>query len=63
MQTGGAGRMTRTADDSSDVVEGARWALGLVGVFLPHTLIASTPSDEQRAAVRDYQRAGYRSAW
>ena len=47
----------------STVVDAARRALGPVGVCLPVTFTSTAPVDEQRAAARLLERAGYRAAW
>jgi alkanesulfonate monooxygenase SsuD/methylene tetrahydromethanopterin reductase-like flavin-dependent oxidoreductase (luciferase family) len=51
------------SDTSTGRLEAARRALGRVGVFLPHSMTTPTPVDEQREAVRRFERAGYRAAW
>jgi len=48
---------------TSTVVDAARHALGPVGVCMPVTFTSTAPVDEQRAAVRRLERAGYRAAW
>jgi probable F420-dependent oxidoreductase len=48
---------------TSTVVDAARRALGPVGVSMPVTFTSTAPVDEQRAAVRRLERAGYRAAW
>jgi probable F420-dependent oxidoreductase len=49
---------------ASTVVDAARQALGPVGVCLPVSFTSTPPPvDEQRAAVRSLERAGYRAAW
>jgi probable F420-dependent oxidoreductase len=48
---------------TSTVVDAARQALGPVGVSMPVTFTSTAPVDEQRAAVRRLERAGYRTAW
>jgi probable F420-dependent oxidoreductase len=45
------------------VVEAARRALGPVGVFLPFSIASAPSADEQRAATRRLEDAGYRAAW
>jgi probable F420-dependent oxidoreductase len=45
------------------VVEAARRALGPVGVFLPFSIASAPSADEQRAAARRLEDAGYRAAW
>jgi probable F420-dependent oxidoreductase len=45
------------------VVDAARRTLGPVGVALPVTFTSTAPVDEQRAAVRGLEDAGYRAAW
>lgn len=45
------------------IVDTARRALGPVGLFLPFTTAAAASIDEQRAAVRRLEAAGYRAAW
>lgn len=47
----------------SSVVQAARAALGPVGTYLPIALTATPPIDEQRAAARRLEQAGYRSLW
>jgi probable F420-dependent oxidoreductase len=48
---------------TSTVVDSARRALGPVGVCLPVTFTSTPQVDDQRAAVRRLERAGYRTAW
>ncbi len=48
---------------TSTVVDAARRALGPVGVSMPVTFTSTAPVEEQRAAVRRLERAGYRAAW
>jgi Luciferase-like monooxygenase len=48
---------------STSVVDAARRALGMVGVFLPVPTTSAPPADLQRAAVRRLELAGYRAAW
>lgn len=45
------------------VVDVARRTLGPVGVCLPVSFTSTAPVNEQRAAVRQLERAGYRAAW
>jgi probable F420-dependent oxidoreductase len=45
------------------VVDGARRALGPVGVSMPVTVTSTPPVDQQRAAVRRLEAVGYRAAW
>ena len=45
------------------VVEAARRALGPVGVFLPFSIASAPSADQQRAAARRLEDAGYRAAW
>lgn len=45
------------------IVDTARRALGPVGLFLPYSAAAAASIDEQRAAVRRLEAAGYRAAW
>ena len=45
------------------VVESARRALGPVGVFLPFSIASAPSADQQRAATRRLESAGYRAAW
>lgn len=48
---------------ATTVVDAARRALGPVGVSMPVSFTGTAPVDEQRAAVRRLERAGYRAAW
>jgi probable F420-dependent oxidoreductase len=48
---------------TSTVVDAARRALGPVGFGMPVSFTGTAPVDEQRAAVRRLERAGYRAAW
>jgi probable F420-dependent oxidoreductase len=48
---------------STSVVETARKSLGPVGTYLPIPFTGAPPVDEQRAAVRRLERAGYPAAW
>ena len=48
---------------TTSVVETARRALGSAGVFLPFSRISPTSADQQREAVRRFERAGCRAVW
>jgi probable F420-dependent oxidoreductase len=48
---------------TSTVVDAARRALGPVGVCLPVSFTSTPTADEQRAAGRRLELAGYRAAW
>jgi probable F420-dependent oxidoreductase len=48
---------------SISVVEGAREALGPVGVYLPIPFTSAPPVGEQRAAAGRLEAAGYRATW
>jgi probable F420-dependent oxidoreductase len=48
---------------TSTVVDAARQALGPVGVCLPVSFTRTPTADEQRAAGRRLEHAGYRTAW
>jgi probable F420-dependent oxidoreductase len=48
---------------TSRSVGSARQALGTVGACLPVSFTATPPVDEQRAAVRRLEHAGYRATW
>jgi probable F420-dependent oxidoreductase len=49
--------------EPTTVVETARRALGLAGVFLPFSRTSPASADQQREAVRRLERAGCRSVW
>lgn len=48
---------------ASDVVDAARRTLGPLGVAMPVAFTSTAPVDDQRAAVRGLESAGYRAAW
>jgi probable F420-dependent oxidoreductase len=48
---------------TSTVVDETRRALGPVGVSMPVTFTSTAPVDDQRAAARRLEHAGYRAAW
>jgi hypothetical protein len=48
---------------TATVVETARRALGPAGVFLPFSRTSASSADQQREAVRRFERAGCRAVW
>ena len=56
--------MTHTDDGRMDIdIEAVRRALGPVGAYVPVPFTRWIPMDEQVAAVRRFERAGFRTVW
>lgn len=55
--------MTAPSGTTATTVAAARRALGPVGVSMPVSFTTAVPVDEQRAAVRGLESAGYAAAW